>query len=117
MLIAAAAARWNVPAAQCGARNSTITHAPSGRSVTFGAVAERRGKDRAAGRRQAESRRATGSSPARRASVSMCATKSRAQPVYAIDVRLPDMLYAAHRAMPGLSAARSNRSTRARSPA
>ena len=32
MLIAAAAARWRVPAAQCTARNSTITHRPSGRT-------------------------------------------------------------------------------------
>src|SRR5580658_4165542 len=35
MLIAAAAARWQVPATECSARNSRITHAPSGRSVTF----------------------------------------------------------------------------------
>ena len=40
MLIAAAASRWNVPAAECIARTSAITHKPSGRSVTFGAVAE-----------------------------------------------------------------------------
>ncbi|MGE0750723.1 MAG: molybdopterin cofactor-binding domain-containing protein [Variibacter sp.] len=39
MLIAAAAARWNVSASECAAKNSLITHAPSGRSVTFGAVA------------------------------------------------------------------------------
>ena len=35
MLIAAAARRWNVPASQCSARNSIITHAASGRSVTL----------------------------------------------------------------------------------
>ncbi len=40
MLITAAAARWNVPSAQCTARNSAITHGPSGRTLTFGAVAE-----------------------------------------------------------------------------
>ena len=40
MLIAAAAARWRVPAAQCAAQSSTIMHTPSGRRLTFGAVAE-----------------------------------------------------------------------------
>src|SRR5258708_3649703 len=40
MLIAAAAARWNVPARECRAENSTITHLPSGRTVRFGDVAE-----------------------------------------------------------------------------
>ncbi len=40
MLITAAAARWNVPAAQCTAYNSTITHKPSGRTLSYGAVAE-----------------------------------------------------------------------------
>ncbi len=39
MLIAAAAARWDVPPAECTAANSVITHRPSGRSLTFGAVA------------------------------------------------------------------------------
>jgi isoquinoline 1-oxidoreductase beta subunit len=44
MLIAAAAARWNVPARECVAKDSVITHAPSGRSVTFGAVAADAGR-------------------------------------------------------------------------
>ncbi len=39
MLIAAAAARWGVPANECAAKDSIVTHAPSGRRVTFGAVA------------------------------------------------------------------------------
>ena len=40
MLIGAAAAQWKVPASECVARNSVITHTPSGRTVTFGAVAD-----------------------------------------------------------------------------
>src|SRR5581483_8058546 len=40
MLIAAAAARWKVPAEQCSARDSVITHPPSGRTLSFGAVAQ-----------------------------------------------------------------------------
>ncbi|MEQ1772588.1 MAG: molybdopterin cofactor-binding domain-containing protein [Burkholderiales bacterium] len=40
MLIQAAAEAWKVPAAECSAANSVITHNPSGRKVTFGKVAE-----------------------------------------------------------------------------
>jgi isoquinoline 1-oxidoreductase beta subunit len=94
MLIAAAAARWNVPAAQCAARNGTITHGPSGRSASFGAVAG------AAARLDPPTNvsvKAPGDwklagTPRRRLDVY---DKITAQPVYAIDVRLPDMLYAA----------------------
>ena len=39
MLIAAAAQEWNVPAAECSAANSVITHAASGRKTTYGKVA------------------------------------------------------------------------------
>jgi isoquinoline 1-oxidoreductase subunit beta len=94
MLIAAAAARWNVPATECAAANSTITHRPSGRSITFGAVAAaaadiappaavklKSPKDwKLIGTRQ------------RRLDV---ADKVTGKPIYAIDVRLPNMLYAA----------------------
>ena len=40
MLVAAAAEQWKVAASECFARMSTITHRPSGRKLTFGAVAE-----------------------------------------------------------------------------
>ncbi len=40
MLIQAAANEWKVPASECTASNSTITHAASARSTTFGKVAE-----------------------------------------------------------------------------
>ncbi len=94
MLIAAAAARWNVPAAQCIAQSGTIIHEPSERAVTFGAVAadaariappadvklKDPGEWKLAGK------------PTRRLDV---LDKITAQPIYAIDVRLPRMLYAA----------------------
>lgn len=38
-LIAAAAARWNVPAAECSAAASVVTHKPSGRTLRYGEVA------------------------------------------------------------------------------
>jgi isoquinoline 1-oxidoreductase beta subunit len=40
MLIRAAADEWKVPASECTAANSVITHAPSGRTTTYGKVAE-----------------------------------------------------------------------------
>ncbi len=40
MLVQAAADQWKVPAAECVAANSTITHTPSKRKVTYGKVAE-----------------------------------------------------------------------------
>jgi isoquinoline 1-oxidoreductase beta subunit len=41
MLVQAAANEWNVPAAECVAANSVITHKPSGRKLTYGKVAEK----------------------------------------------------------------------------
>jgi len=40
MLIQAAANQWKVPASECVAANSVITHKPSGRKTSFGKVAE-----------------------------------------------------------------------------
>ena len=40
MLVQAAADGWKVPAAECSAANSVITHKPSGRTTTYGKVAE-----------------------------------------------------------------------------
>jgi isoquinoline 1-oxidoreductase beta subunit len=40
MLVQAAAGQWNVPVSECSATNSVITHKPSGRTVSYGRVAE-----------------------------------------------------------------------------
>jgi isoquinoline 1-oxidoreductase subunit beta len=40
MLVQAAADGWKVPAAECSAANSVITHKPTGRTTTYGKVAE-----------------------------------------------------------------------------
>ena len=40
MLVQAAANAWGVPASECSATNSVITHKPSGRTTTYGKVAE-----------------------------------------------------------------------------
>jgi isoquinoline 1-oxidoreductase beta subunit len=94
MLIAAAAARWAVPAAQCAARGSVITHVPSGRTVTYGAVADDAARitpPREVALKDPQDWTLVGQ-PRRRLDVYQ---KVTGQPVYAADVRLPDMLYAA----------------------
>jgi isoquinoline 1-oxidoreductase beta subunit len=40
MLVQAAADAWGVPAAECSAASSVITHKPTGRTTTYGKVAE-----------------------------------------------------------------------------
>lgn len=40
MLIEAAANEWKVPASECAAANSVITHKPSGKTTTYGKVSE-----------------------------------------------------------------------------
>ena len=40
MLVQAAANDWKVPVSECAAANSTITHKPSGKKVSFGQVAD-----------------------------------------------------------------------------
>ena len=44
MLVQAAADGWGVPASECSAANSVITHKPSGRKTTYGKVADAAGK-------------------------------------------------------------------------
>jgi len=94
MLLAAAATQWDVATAQCIARNSMIMHKPSGRSFSFGALAE----DAATMRAPADIKLKPPSAwtligtPKKRLDVY---AKVTAEPVYAIDVRLPGMLYAA----------------------
>ena len=94
LLVAAAAARWQVPIEQCVAQSGAITHTPSGRSVSFGAVAEAaaRIEPPAEVKLKDPSEWKLVGKPRRRLDV---LAKVMAQPVYAIDVRLPDMLYAA----------------------
>ena len=94
MLIAAAAARWNVPAAQCSAQASMISHVPSGRTLSFGAVAADAAKLAPPANVELKDPGAwkLAGKPRRRLDIH---DKVTGQPIYAIDVRLPDMLYAA----------------------
>ncbi len=94
MLIAAAAARWDVAAAECLAHDSVITHRPSGRTLRFGEIA-------ASAAAVAPPRSVRLKEPrdwtligTRRKRLEV-ADKVTGRPIYAIDVRLPGMLYAA----------------------
>ena len=98
MLVAAAAARWNVPASQCTAQNSTITHAASGRTLSYGQVADDAAKLKPPTVELKDPADWTlAGKPRRRLDVF---DKVTGHPVYAIDVRLPGMLYAAIRHCP-----------------
>ena len=44
MLVQAAANGWKVPAAECRAARSVVTHTPTGRTVTYGQVADAAGR-------------------------------------------------------------------------
>ncbi len=94
MLVAAAAARWNVPAAECTAANSVITHRPTERRTTFGAVAEDAARLRPPSKVALKDRKDWKliGTPQRCLDVP---DKVEGKPIYGIDVRVPGMLYAA----------------------
>jgi len=101
MLIGAAAAKWSVPCAECHARDGIITHEPTGRTVTFGEIAAAAAQikpPRNVELKSPQSWKLIGT-PQRRLDV---AGKVTGEAVYGIDVRLPDMLYAAVRQSPVL---------------
>ena len=54
MLIQAAATQWKVPAAECSAANSVVTHNPSGRKLSYGKLADAAAKLDAAQGHQAQ---------------------------------------------------------------
>jgi isoquinoline 1-oxidoreductase beta subunit len=102
MLVQAAAARWRVPAGECTAADSVITHRPTGRTRTFGSVAEAAARLPVPERPSLKSGDAfalIGTSPMR---VDL-ADKIDGSARFGIDVVLPQMLYAAVKTCPTLS--------------
>ena len=99
MLIAAAAAQWRVPPAQCVAAKGAIVHRPSGRTLSFAAIAPTAARvtPPADVALKPPSAWTLAGTPQRRLDVP---DKVTGQPVYAMDVRLPNMLYAAIRHCP-----------------
>ncbi len=96
MLVQAAANSWGVPAAECSAAQSVVTHNPTGRKVSFGQVAAAAGQlpvPEAAGIALKDPKTWTlvGKRLARLDTVK----KTMGQQNYGIDVNLPGMLNAA----------------------
>ena len=94
MLVAAAAKQWNVPASECSAQNSFITHGPSKRRVSFGKVAEAASKlepPKDVKLKDPKDWKLIGK-PVKRIDIP---DTVMGRQVYGIDVQLPGMLYAA----------------------
>jgi len=94
MLIAAAAACWEVPAGECTAANSVITHGPSGRTTTFGRVAAQAAEIPPPAQVQLKDPKDWKLIGTRQRRLDV-PDKVTGKPIYAIDVHLPGMLYAA----------------------
>jgi isoquinoline 1-oxidoreductase subunit beta len=96
MLIQAAANEWNVPAAECNASNSVITHTPTNRTTTYGKVAAAASKlpvPAAASVKLKDPKdwKLTGKRLARLDTVD----KTTGKQMYGMDLKMPGMLNAA----------------------
>lgn len=93
MLVAAAAARWKVPASECTAERGLITHAPSGRKLRYGEVAAAAAKlapPKDVALRDPKDWKIAGK-PMHRLDIP---DKVLGKPVFGVDVALPNMLHA-----------------------
>lgn len=99
MLVQAAAGQWGVPAGECTAANSVITHTPSGRSVTYGQVADAAAKVAPPTDVPLKDPKdwTIAGKPLKRLDT---ADKLTGKQVYGIDLQLPGMLNAAIRDCP-----------------
>jgi isoquinoline 1-oxidoreductase beta subunit len=99
MLIQAAAQQWKVPASECSAANSIITHKQSGRKVSYGKVAEAAAKlepPKDIKLKDVKSWKIAG----HRVKRLDTPEKVQGKALYGIDIKLPGMLIAAVRACP-----------------
>lgn len=99
MLIEAAANAWKVPATECTVANGVITHTPSGRTTTYGKVAEAAAKLTPPAEvklKDPKDWKVIGKGVKRLDT----ADKTTGAMVYGIDVKLPGMLNAAIRDCP-----------------
>jgi isoquinoline 1-oxidoreductase beta subunit len=99
MLIQAAANEWKVPASECAAANSVITHTSSGRTTTYGKVAEAAAKLEPPADvklKDPKDWKLAGKGVKRLDTVD----KTTGKMMYGIDVKLPGMLNAAIKQCP-----------------
>jgi isoquinoline 1-oxidoreductase beta subunit len=99
MLVQAAAQGWNVPASECRAERGTITHAGSGRSVTYGQVSAAAAKLPVPENPPLKDPKVwkIAGKPLKRLDT---APKLDGSQIYGADLKLPGMLNAAIRACP-----------------
>ena len=93
MLLEAAAEKWGVPRTDLKVENSVITHVPTGRTMTFGEIAEAAAKlpvPQDVRLKDPSEWKLVGKAQGR----FDVADKVMGKPVYGIDVRIPGMLYA-----------------------
>jgi isoquinoline 1-oxidoreductase beta subunit len=94
MLVQAAADAWKVPASECVAANSIITHTPSGRSISYGKVADAAAKltpPTEVALKDPKDWKLAGKRLARLDTVD----KTTGAQIYGMDIRMPGMLNAA----------------------
>jgi isoquinoline 1-oxidoreductase subunit beta len=98
-LIQAAAARWQVPAGECAAANSVVTHNPSGKHLRFGELVGDAAKlklNQEPAIKEPAQYTLIGQ-PTKRVDVPL---KVNGSAIYGIDIKVPGMLYAAIESCP-----------------
>jgi isoquinoline 1-oxidoreductase beta subunit len=99
MLVQAAANEWKVPASECSAANSVITHTPSGRTTSYGKLAEAAAKLEPPADvklKDPKDWKLVGKGVKRLDTLD----KTTGKTTYGIDIKLPGMLNAAIKACP-----------------
>lgn len=99
MLLAAAAARWGAPVAECRARNGLIVHIPTGRTLAYAALAQSAASIVPPERVRLKQPGEWTLIGTRRATLDAADAVS-GKPVYGVDVRAPRMLHAAIKVCP-----------------
>ena len=98
-LIAAAAARWRVPASDCTAAQSVVTHRPSGRKLRYGALAAAAAKVKLAKEPTIKTPAQFTFLPRRMPRVDV-AHKTNGSAKFGIDAQVAEMVFAAINACP-----------------
>ncbi|SNT38787.1 isoquinoline 1-oxidoreductase, beta subunit [Granulicella rosea] len=103
MLIGAAAKQWGVPAAECTASESVVTHKPSGRRLTYGAVATAAAKEEVPDAKTLPLKaRADYKLMGKRIGGVDNAKIVTGKPIFGIDVQMPGMVYANYTKCPAI---------------
>src|SRR6202046_403414 len=98
-IIAAAAARWKVPASECAAAQSVVTHRPSGRKLRYGELAAHAAKIKLA-KEPAIKTPAQFTFLPRRIPRAALARKTNGSAKFGIDAQVPGMVFASVNACP-----------------